>query len=71
MQVKPIGDKRSVNIDTKYLKFVATVAEDGTVEVHEVEVREPRTAEELLPPKEQQEPMKCEKCSRNKNRRKG
>ena len=44
MRVKPTSDgSRSLSIDTAYLMLDATVHPDGTVEVHDVEVRDPRS----------------------------
>jgi len=44
MIVKPLpSGSRSLSIDTAYLMLDATVHPDGTVEVHDVEVRDPRS----------------------------
>ena len=44
MRIKPqLDGSRSLVIDSAYLWLNATVQADGTVQVHEVEVRDPRT----------------------------
>lgn len=44
INIKPVYDgSRSLSIDTAYLMLDATVHPDGTVEVHDVEIRDPRS----------------------------
>lgn len=44
ISVKPLpAGSRSLSIDTAYLMLDATVRPDGTVEVHDVEIRDPRS----------------------------
>ena len=43
--VRPLeSGSRSLSIDTAYLMLDATVHPDGTVEVHDVDIRDPRSA---------------------------
>ena len=44
IRIKPNNDgSRLVEIDTAYLMLDATVHPDGAVEVHDVEIRDPRS----------------------------
>ena len=44
MTIKPLpSGSRSLSIDNAYLMLDATVHPDGTVEVHDFEVRDPRS----------------------------